>query len=444
MKIAILGYTATSYGSLTYLENFLPHLAEVDHSNQYEVFVPAERAADLDVHQENFRFHRGGIVTRPGWLRVAWEQLILPWILWSKGVEAVYTTQNVAILLSPLPSIILIQNVEPFFAGEFPNAPWLRPRLWLLYFLTSLSIHKSRKIVAISEWEKDLLVERFQLCPDKIVVNYPAPTKGFSPSSPDSAALLRQHLGLEPPYILAVTRLAGYGNLLNLAKAYVSLIKAGKVEMPLVIPGKVWDSQYIGRVKDLLAREGCAERVKFLGYVAHQHMPLLFGNAECFVFPSLLEACGTVLIEALACGTPILCCRRRPMTDICGDAAVFFEGQDPSDIADKIQGVLRDRSLRQALARRGPAEAARFSWRQGAEQVHKLFQQLDPAPHDSRREAATLDPERKLCPEPAVAGSERPSVFATSDPQPSVRSRNHQQRRGDHWPGWRVPRRGWR
>jgi len=380
MKIAILGYTATSYGSLTYLKNFLPHLAQLDRSNQYEVFIPAQRADDLDVHQENFRFHRGGMVTRSGWLRVGWEQLVLPWILWSRRIAAVYTTHNMAILLSPIPSIILIQNVEPFFAGEFPNAPWLRPRLWLLRWLTGLSIQKSHKIIAISEWEKDLMVERFQLSPGDIVINYPGATEGFQPPSPDSPALLRKHLGLEPPYILSVTRLAGYGNLLNVAKAYVSLVKAGKVEMPLVIPGEVWDSQYIGRVKNLLVREGCAERMKFLGYVPHRHMPLLFGNAECFVFPSLLEACGTVLIEALACGTPTLCCRRRPMTDICGDAAVFFEGEDPSDIADKIQEVLRDRSLRQTLARRGPARAAGFSWRQGAEQVHKVFEQLNPAP----------------------------------------------------------------
>jgi len=320
------------------------------------------------------------MVTRSGWLRVGWEQLVLPWILWSQRVAVVYTTHNLAILLSPISSVILIQNVEPFFAGQFPNAPWLRPRLWLLRLLSSLSIHKSHKIIAISHWEKDLLVERLHAAPGDIVISYPGAAEGFHLPSPDSPAVLRKHLDLEPPYILSVTRLAGYGNLLNLARAYVSLVKAGKVEMPLVVPGEVWDSQYIGRVKNLLAREGCAERVKFLGYIPHRHMPLLFGNAECFVFPSLLEACGTVLIESLACGTPTLCCRRRPMTDICDDAAVFFEGEDPGDIADKIHAVLQDRSLRQTLARRGPARAARFSWRQGAEQLHKVFEEFNPAP----------------------------------------------------------------
>jgi glycosyltransferase involved in cell wall biosynthesis len=207
---------------------------------------------------------------------------------------------------------------------------------------------------------------------------------------------LGERLGLERPYILCVTRLAGYGNLRNLARAYASLVKQGKVTMPLVVPGGVWDSRYVGSVKRFLAREGCADRVKFLGYVPHERMPLLFGNAECFVFPSLLESLGNVLIEALACGTPVLCCQRRPMTDICGDVAVFFDGEDPGDIADKILQVLSDRSLRDTLARRGPARAARFSWREGAEKVHEVFKQLNPVRDAASSSAATIHPEGRI------------------------------------------------
>ena len=295
----------------------------------------------------------------------------------------------------PRPASSFIQNVEPFFAGQFPNAPHLRLRLWLLRMMTELSLRRSRRIIAISEWEKEFLVERFHLPPDKDHRQLPGRDGGLPSPAAGSAALLRERLGLEPPYILSVTRLAGYGNLLNLARAYASLVKAGKVTMPLVVPGGVWDSQYIGRVKQLLRTEGCADRVKFLGYVPHQDMPLLFGHATCFVFPSLLEACGTVLIEALACGTPILCCRRRPMTDICGDAAVLFEGEDPGDIADRMFEVLSDAPLREALSRRAVARATQFSWQQGAEKVCRAFEQLAPAPRAASRESETIPPERR-------------------------------------------------
>jgi len=395
MNIAILGLTATSYGSLTYLKNFLPRLAQLDPSNHFELFLPAAHASELDVRQPNFRIHAHRWAPKSGSLRVLWEQLILPGILRGQRVDAVYTTHNMAILLSPTPSTILVQNVEPFFAGQFPNALHLRARLWLLRMMTELSLRWSHRIIALSEWEKEFLVERYHLPPDKIIVTYPGVTEGFRPPAPGSAAALREHLGLEPPYILSVTRLAGYGNLLNLAKAYASLVKAGKVTQPLVIPGEVWDAQYIGRVKKLLAAEGCADRVKFLGYVPHQHMPLLFGHATCFVFPSLLEACGTVLIEALACGTPILCCRRRPMTDVCGDAAFLFEGEDPGDIADRMFEVLADAPLREALSRRAVARATQFSWQQGAEKVHRAVEQLSPAPPTTSRESETTPSERK-------------------------------------------------
>jgi glycosyltransferase involved in cell wall biosynthesis len=395
MNIAILGLTATSYGSLTYLRNFLPHLAKLDRSNHYEIFLPPAKFRELDVQQENFRIHAPRWAPKSGAFRVLWEQLALPWILRAERVDTVYTTQNMAILLSPTPSIIIVQNVEPFFAGQFPNPLHLRARLWLIRIMTELSLRRSHKIIAISDWEKDFLVERFHLPPDKIIVSYPGVTEDFRVPGPGSAALLRERLGIEPPYILAVTRLAGYGNLLNLAKAYVSLVKAGKVTMPLVVPGGVWDSQYMDRVKKLLTEEGCANRVKFLGYVPHQHMPLLFGHATCFVFPSLLEACGTVLIEALACGTPILCCRRRPMADICGGAAVLFDGEDPGEIADNIFKVLSDTSLRDALSRRAVERATQFSWQQGAEKVHRLFEQLARASRAASRGAEANPSERR-------------------------------------------------
>ncbi len=396
MNIAILGLTATSYGSLTYLRNFLPHLAQLDHSNHYEVFLPSANARELDVQQQNFRVHAHRWAPKSGTLRVLWEQTVLPWILRARGVDAVYTTHSMAILLSSAPSIIIMQNVEPFFAGQFPNPFAMRVRLWLLRMMMVLSIRRSPGIIAISEWEKEFLIERFHLAPDKIIVSYPGVSEGFRPPAAGSETLLRERLGLEPPYILSVTRLAGYGNLLNLAKAYVSLWKRGKTTMPLVIPGGVWDHRYIGQVKKLLAHEGCADRVKFIGYVPHQHMPLLFGHATCFVFPSLLEACGTVLIEALACGTPVLCCRRRPMTDICGDAAVVFDGEDAGDIADKLLEVLSNPPLREVLAGRGLTRARQFSWQQGAAKVHRIFEQLAPAPTAARAGAESTPPERRI------------------------------------------------
>ena len=388
MNIAILGLTATSYGSLTYLKNFLPHLAKLDQSNHYEVFLPHVKVRELGVGRQNFTIHSPHSAPGSGVLRVLWEQLVFPWILRARRADVVYTTQNMAVVLSPIPSVIILQNVEPFFGGKFPNPPHLRARLWLIRMMTELSLRRSHKIIAISDWEKDFLTERFRLPPDKIIVSYPGVSESFSVPVPGSAALLRERLGLEPPYILSVTRLAGYGNLLNLAKAYVLLVKTGKISMPLVVPGEVWDARYIGRVKKLLTQEGCADHVKFLGYVPHRDMPLLFGHATVFVFPSLLEACGTVLIEALACGTPILCCRRRPMADICGDAAVLFEGEDPADIADKMLEVVLDPSLRQTLSRRAVERATQFSWQDGAEKVYRIFQQLAP-----KSRAASRDPE---------------------------------------------------
>lgn len=390
MRIAILGLAATCYGNRTCLLNLLPQLAQLDRSNDYEVFLPPESVFELDLDQPNFRIHRSRAEPRSSLKRMLWEQLFLPWLLWAKGVDVVYTAHNLTLFLSPIPSVVVVHNIEPFFAGKFPNSLRLRARLWLLRLLTSLSLRKSWRIIAVSDWEREFLIERLHVPDDKIVTAYHGVTEGFRPSTPESAADLDECLGLERPYILCVARLAGYGNLGNLARAYASLVKQRKVTMPLVIAGGVWDSAYVGSVRRFLARQGCAENVRFLGYVPYEHMPSLVGNAECFVFPSLLESCSNVLIEALACGTPVLCTRRRPMMDICGEAAVFFDGEDPTDIADKLLQVLSDRNLRDTLARRGPPRVARFSWRKGAEKLLGVFEQLNPV-REPANEGAELN-----------------------------------------------------
>ncbi len=278
MKIAILGLTATSYGSHTYLKNLLPHLAQIDSTNDYEVFLPATNAEELSVPQANFLVRVPQRAPKSGALRVAWEQLAFPRILRKHDVDIVYTTQNMATLLSSRPSIIIIQNVEPFFAGKFHNPLGKRIRLWLIRVMTELSLKRSKGIIAISDWEKEFLIERFQLAEEKIVVSYPGVTEGFHPPASGSEALLRERWGIEQPYLLCVTRLSGYGNLLNLALAYASLVKAGRLDLPLVIPGEVWDERYIRKVRKLLADEGCVDRVKFIGYVPHREMPLLLAT----------------------------------------------------------------------------------------------------------------------------------------------------------------------
>ena len=273
MRIAILGLAATCYGNRTCLWNLLPQLAQLDRSNEYEVFLPPENIFDLDLDQPNFRIHRSGRVPTSSVRRLLWEQLFLPWLLWAKGVDVVYTAHNLTLFLSPIPSVVVVHNIEPFFAGKFPNSLRLRTRLWLLRLLTSLSLRKSWRIIAVSDWEREFLVECLHIPDEKIVMAYHGVTEGFRPLTPGAAADLDEGLGLERPYILCVTRLAGYGNLGNLAKAYASLAKQGKVTMPLVVAGGVWDSGYVGSVRRFLEREGCAEQVKFVGYVPYEQMP---------------------------------------------------------------------------------------------------------------------------------------------------------------------------
>ena len=123
MNIAILGLTATSYGSLTYLKNFLPHLARLDRSNHYEIFLPAANARELDVRQANFRIHTPRWAPKSGDAARALGATNLPWILRAEGVDA--DLHNAEHGDSSLPRAQHYHHAEcrTLFAGSFPIRP---------------------------------------------------------------------------------------------------------------------------------------------------------------------------------------------------------------------------------------------------------------------------------------------------------------------------------
>jgi len=116
------------------------------------------------------------------------------------------------------------------------------------------------------------------------------------------------------------------------------------------------------------------------GYVSDEDLPALYSGAALFALPSLYEGFGLTVLEAMACGTPVVCSRTSSLPEIAGDAAVYFDPTDVQEMAEVMHQVLNDEERREEMRARGLAQAAQFSWSRAAEETMAVYQQLIATP----------------------------------------------------------------
>ncbi len=227
-------------------------------------------------------------------------------------------------------------------------------------------------VIAISQATKDDLVRSFQVDPARI----PCHGAGRRPRSicmrpqPEMLEQLRAGTGLVPPYLLAVGTLEPRKNLIALLHAYATLPPSVP---PLVLAGgQGWGNNPLAAVIEQL---GLRERVRLIGYVPDEFLPALYSGAEFFVYPSLYEGFGLPVLEAMACGTPVITSNVSSLPEVAGNAAVLVNPKDVRSIADAISIVWQTPELRQRMRIEGLAQAATFTWQRTARETIAVYLQ---------------------------------------------------------------------
>ena len=183
------------------------------------------------------------------------------------------------------------------------------------------------------------------------------------------------------PYFLYVGNLEPRKNLERLIEAFARMPQK---EHRLVIVGNRW---YHGGAAEQKARAlGLNGRVKFLGYVPREDLPGLFSGATALVYPSLLEGFGLPIVEAMACGAPVITSNNSSMKEVAKDAAVLVDPRNVREMTDALVRVAEDEGLRKELSRRGLLRAKEFSWERTAELTREVYREvLRPSTAASRR-----------------------------------------------------------
>ncbi len=269
-----------------------------------------------------------------------------------------YPHHDVPFLLK-IPVVTVIHHVPSLRIGTGPNVV---KRLLLLASL-AWAVHRSERVVAVSQFTAELLRKRFGVAEWRVKPIYPPP----SPVTfAEPGAALPEGL-TAGKYFLAVAEWRPHKNLPRLIRAFGQVKKSLGASWKLAVAGAAY-----GRYREPeeeIQRKGLEKDVLLLGKVAPSELRALYENAAALVFVSLLENFGYPVVEAFHFGTPVICSNVGSLPEVANDAAVFVDPKSETEIGEAMLSVARDHELRARLAEAGRAELERFEPRFLAEQT---------------------------------------------------------------------------
>jgi len=218
---------------------------------------------------------------------------------------------------------------------------------------------RSKTIITDSEHTKKDLMDMLGVTDKKIRVVYPAVSNEFFPR-PAS-----QKLQSEPPYLLYVGNIKPTKNIKTLINAFLEAKRKIK-DLRLILVGKNFMKDYTKSLSD-------HSDIKFIGEIAHNDLIELYCHAKLFVFPSLYEGFGLPPLEAMACGTPVLCSNAASLPEVVGDSAVLFDPKNTAQLAGLIVQLWDDSARRQELSAKGLIQSKKFSWETAANQIAEVY-----------------------------------------------------------------------
>ncbi len=305
--------------------------------------------------------------------KVAVEQVVFPSICRRWGADIAHVPYWGSPLQPTVPTVVTVHDLIPLLLPDYRGGPLVR----LYTSLAAAAAQQAAMVLTDSLASKSDIETRLRLPPERVRCIYLAVGEQFRPDpAPDDEAI-RRHYGLPYPYVLYLAGHDSRKNVAALVKAF-ALIAQSHAGTALVIGGKLpqRDKLPFFDPLPLVAALGLENEVHFIGWVEEDHKPALYRGAACAVFPSRYEGFGLPVLEALACGTPLVTSNRSSLPELLGNAGFAVDPDDVQALAGAILACLVDEQLAAELRRRGPEQAARFTWKRTAQETWAAYREV--------------------------------------------------------------------
>jgi glycosyltransferase involved in cell wall biosynthesis len=389
MKVLVNAVSAKLGGAATYVRNLARSLEDgLQHSDQFVFVVPPERARELPLDSERIKVFESGAASGSYARRWWWDQVTLRGMIASERPDVLFSSANFAMLACPCPQALLVR-IPIYFSSEYlqhvlpAKSLAFRAETALRRWLVCRSVESADCVVTPSAAMLGDL-RRFARIPEgRAFVN---------PYGVPAARVERdcRHVpsGGRPLRLLWVSHYADHKNLGTLLRAAALLREKSPVpfEIWLTLEGGGGNGQHTPMPEDerqLLAALGGS--VRLLGVLEYAEIWQAYRDADLFVFPSLCESFGHPLVEAMACGLPIVASDIAIHREITGDAAEYFPVLSAEALAARLAALLADAGRREELARRGFERIGSFLWEDHVARLLVLLRMLADSPAAARR-----------------------------------------------------------
>ncbi len=358
-----------------YTRELIHALTAIDQHNQYRLFA-AKVSADTPIttslpDTDNTLFRPAPIGER--WLYRLWYRARLPLaVQWVTGGLDLFHSPDFVLppVRGKIPTLLTVHDLSfVHYANTFDKR--------LVDYLNRVvpwSVNRATHVLADSEATKADLTTLWDVDPTKVTVLYSGVDERFRPiTAPNQLQAMRQRYAIgDKPYLLCVGTVQPRKNYQMLIRAFAGIARDWPHNL-IFAGGKGW---LFDDIFAEVTQQGLENRVQFIGFVDETDLPALYSDATLFLFPSLYEGFGLPLLEAMACGVPVISSNASCLPEVVGDAGILLSPHDPEAWRATIHRLLLNTPRRVALIGAGAMQARRFSWRKSAYHLLKIYDKL--------------------------------------------------------------------
>jgi len=379
MKIGIEGqrlFRKKKHGMDMVALELVRNLQLIDKKNEYVVFIAPDADDTVLTETENFK-----IVRLSGGFYPFWEQFALSRAARKAGCQILHCTSNTAPVWTKIPLVVTLHDIiymESSYMKILKGSGSLYQKFGNVYrrLIIPQIVRKSRKIITVSHFEKNRIGDFFRMKDDnRLTAVYNGVSSHFKPVS-DKSELdrVREKYHLPEHYFFFLGNTDPKKNTKGTLLAFSNFIKQTGNDFKLVMLD--YDHNELVKLLSEIDDPALIERIVLTGYVVNTDLPAIYCQSELFLYTSLRESFGIPMLEAMACGVPVITSNTSSMPEVAGDAALLVDPFKPEEITSAMIRLMKDTELKHNLVNKGFIRAEKFSWKSMAENVLKLYREI--------------------------------------------------------------------